>query len=146
MELELKNKNVLVTGSNRGTGQVIAESFVREGARVFFTGLKPSQNELNERKPDLGDITTDDGADQVFQQVREQVSHLDILVNNYGKASQGKWQSLSIRDWIDIYEINTSIVRMVQRFDRNACGKQNHQSRDHRLNTPKQCHAPLLFS
>ena len=118
MELELENKNVLVTGSNRGTGQIIAESFVREGARVFFH--RPETfTRTNSTKGNLiwGDITTDDGADQVFQQVREQVSHLDILVNNYGKASQGKWQSLSIRDWIDIYEINTlSIVRMVQRF------------------------------
>ena len=85
MELELKNKNVLVTGSNRGTGQVIAESFVREGARVFFH--RPETfTRTNSTKGNLiwGDITTDDGADQVFQQVREQVSHLDILVNNAG--------------------------------------------------------------
>ena len=118
MNLELKNKRVLVTGSYRGSGQIIAESFACEGARVFFHSLEQPADDLSENGTTIwGDITTDTGADQVFQQVDAEVDCLDILVNNYGKATLAKWDSASIEDWMDIYEINTlSIVRMVQRF------------------------------
>ena len=121
MDLELKNKSVLVTGSNRGTGQVIAESFAREGADVFFHSIEEPNKDLSiNGKIVWGDITTKFGADQVFRQVSAQLNQLDILVNNYGKATQGKWQTTTIEDWINIYEINTlSSVRMVQRFSPN---------------------------
>ena len=116
--MELKNKSVLVTGSYRGTGQIIAESFAHEGARVFFHSLEEPAEELSENGITVwGDITTDAGADQVFRQVSAEINQLDILINNYGKATPGKWQSASIEDWRYIYEVNTlSIVRMIQRF------------------------------
>ena len=118
MNLELKNKNVLVTGSNRGTGKIIAESFVREGANVFYHHMQePTEGLTEDGIHTWGDITTDAGADQVLHQVKGEVDQLDILVNNYGKATRGKWQSATIDDWINIYETNTlSIVRMIQRF------------------------------
>ena len=94
MNLELKNKNVLVTGSNRGTGQIIAESFVREGANVFYHHMQePTEGLAEDGIHTWGDITTDAGADQVLHQVKDEVDQLDILVNNYGKATRGKWQS-----------------------------------------------------
>ena len=118
MELELKNKSVLITGSHRGTGQVIAESFANEGAKVFFHSLNEPNVDLSVNGATVwGDITTEAGADQVFRQVSTHLNRLDILVNNYGKTTQGKWQSSSIEDWIEIYEINTlSVVRMIQKF------------------------------
>ena len=118
MNLELENKSVLVTGSNRGTGQIIAEAFAAEGASVFFHGPEQSDNDISQNgKSVWGDITTDAGADQVYSQVMSHTDHLDVLVNNYGKANRGKWQTSTTDEWVDIYEINTlSVVRMVQRF------------------------------
>ena len=113
---------MLVTGSNRGTGQVIAETFMNEGARVFVHSLIEGESEkIVENSPSghaiWGDITTDQGADQVLTQIRTHAAELDILVNNYGRAERGKWSTTSIADWISVYETNTlSIVRMVQRF------------------------------
>ena len=127
MDLKLKNKSVLVTGSHRGTGQIIAESFAREGAEVFFHSLEEPDENISENGTTVwGDITTDVGADQVLRQVGSEIDHLDILINNYGKATRGKWQSASVEDWIDMYEVNTlSIVRMIQRFspDMQAGGR-----------------------
>lgn len=118
MDLELENRSVLVTGSNRGTGQIIAESFASEGANVFFHSPDPIDEPISENGHSVwGDITTGEGADQVLEQVVAEAGHLDVLVNNYGKATRGKWQTASRDDWIDIYEVNTlSVVRMVQRF------------------------------
>ena len=40
MDLGLKNKVVLVTGSSRGIGRAIGLEFAREGARVVITGRR----------------------------------------------------------------------------------------------------------
>ena len=124
MDLNLENKNVLITGSNRGTGNDIAKAFLEEGARVFVHSLSDggSESACEELANDLaqplwGDITTDEGANQVLAQYLSHESQLDVLVNNYGEARRGKWSTASTEDWIRLYDINTlSIVRMVQRF------------------------------
>ena len=125
MDLNLENKNVLITGSNRGTGNDIAKAFLEEGARVFVHSLSEGASEsacealANDLAlPLWGDITTDAGADQVLTQLSCSMRHqLDVLINNYGEARRGKWSTTSTEDWIKLYDINTlSIVRMVQRF------------------------------
>ena len=45
MDLELTNRTVLVTGSYRGTGLIIAEHFLHEGCRGFVHGLVSGQAE-----------------------------------------------------------------------------------------------------
>ncbi len=124
MDLNLENKNVLITGSNRGTGNDIAKAFLEEGARVFVHSLSEGASEsacealANDLAlPLWGDITTDAGADQVLTQFLAHEHQLDVLINNYGEARRGKWSTTSTEDWIKLYDINTlSIVRMVQRF------------------------------
>lgn len=123
MDLDLKNKSVLVTGSSRGTGQVIAEAFANAGARVFFHGMTdPGDDAFAGNLPagatmTFGDITTDEGARQVADQVKKHVGSLDILVNNYGEAKRGNWDQFDTAAWHELYEINTvSIARMVHLF------------------------------
>ena len=123
MDLNLENKNVLITGSNRGTGNDIAKAFLEEGARVFVHSLSEGASEsacealANDLAlPLWGDITTDAGANQVLAQYLAHEHQLDVLINNYGEARRGKWSTTSTEDWIKLYDINTlSIVRMVQR-------------------------------
>ncbi len=120
MDLGLTDKYVLVTGSNRGTGYVIASVLMNEGARVIYHSIEEGAS--SDAAPDgaltcWGDITTDEGAQQVFQQVSDGCGGIDILVNNYGTAARGTWQDADTSDWHELYDINTvSIVRMVQRF------------------------------
>ena len=45
MDLERTNRTVLVTGSYRGTGLIIAKHFLNEGCRVFVHGLVSGQAE-----------------------------------------------------------------------------------------------------
>ena len=119
MDLELDGKTVLVTGSHRGTGLVIATAFLREGARTFVHGFEQDQAkaavaELEGGTAVFGDIRTEEGAAAVAAQVGVAP---DILVNNYGAASGGRWEAASDSDWIAMYETNVlSAQRMIRRF------------------------------
>ncbi|MBT4519294.1 MAG: SDR family oxidoreductase [Halieaceae bacterium] len=122
MDLELKGKWALVTGSNRGTGEIIARQLADEGARVIVHSLKEGDSvtvaqSLSGASAVWGDITGETGADQVVSQVNHCCSRLDILVNNYGIASSGRWLTSATDKWVDAYQHNAlSVVRLVQAF------------------------------
>lgn len=119
MNLDLEGRTVLVTGSHRGTGLVIARAFLGEGARVFVHGFEPEQadaavREIGGGEPVSGDIREDAGADAVAAQTGDGVG---ILVNNYGAAAGGRWSTLAASEWVAMYETNVlSAQRMVARF------------------------------
>ena len=121
MDLELESRTALVTASHRGTGEGLARVLAREGATVWVHGFELEAAERVaasiraegfEARAVAGDIRTDAGA----RTVAEQVGEVDILVNNYGVAESGSWQSPT-EDWIDLYQKNVlSGVRLVQAF------------------------------
>ncbi len=118
MDLVLQNRTALVTGSHRGTGQIIAQQLLAEGATVLVHGLDAGQAQasvdtLGAGIPITGDITTDDGAALVVQQCEDH--QVDILINNYGTADSGSWQSSNADDWIEAYQKNVlSAQRMIR--------------------------------
>ncbi len=118
MDFDLNNKRVLVTGSGRGTGAVIADMFRDAGAEVFYHVLQlPEEHPVSGEQFIWGDITTDDGADQVTAQLLARTDAIDVLVNNYGEAKRGTWEKADSEAWHRLYDINTlSVVRMVQRL------------------------------
>lgn len=112
MDLGLNGKTALVTGSDKRTGETIAQGLAAEGARVIFHG--------NEMRPDQplavkGDVTTEDGCEQVLNQLTELGLGVDILVNNYGTTDNHRWEDSDTGKWLEMYQINVlSAVRMAQ--------------------------------
>ena len=126
MDLFLVGKRALVTGSSRGTGAVIAKTLAREGARVAVHGNGEGEQEAIAREIEhaggtaiaiTGDLTTDAGASDVARAVEAAFGGLDVLVNNYGQATFGRWEDPTSDGFIRSYEINTlSAVRMISAF------------------------------
>lgn len=120
MDLGLNNRCALVTGSHRGTGQIIAAALLAEGATVLVHGLEPGQAEeaiaaLGGGIAVTGDITRDKGADALAQQCNGY--QVDLLINNYGTAEPGSWSKSSADDWIEAYQKNVlSAQRMIRHF------------------------------
>ncbi len=120
MDLQLANRTALVTGSHRGTGLIIAQALLDEGATVLLHGLQAHQAEnavaqLGAGIAISGDITTDEGANAVSEQCANHC--VDILVNNYGAADPGSWSKSSSDDWVSAYQKNVlTTLRMVQCF------------------------------
>ncbi len=126
MDLGLAGRTALVTGSWRGTGAGIARALAREGAHVLVHGLEPGQpdavvGELVEQglsaSAVVGDITCDAGAERLVDAVESLGARVDVLVNNYGVAEAGDWQTTSTEEWVSIYQKNVlSGVRLVHAF------------------------------
>ena len=112
MDLQLQGKTALVTGSDKRTGEIIAQTLSAEGATVIYHG--------NEQRPVQslavqGDVTTEAGCEQTMSQVVELGLSVDILVNNYGTTDNHNWRDADTAKWLEMYQINVlSAVRMSQ--------------------------------
>ena len=81
--MSLKDKNVVVTGGNRGIGQALVEEALRRGAKRVYAGTRQPLAHLDRRVTALTlDVTN---AAQI-QGAVERVESLDILINNAGLA------------------------------------------------------------
>ena len=98
---------------------LIAKRFIEEGGDVAVHGFTENQAndavaELRGGYPVFGDICHDDGTNTLIEQIK---STTEILVNNYGTAESGRWETLSSTDWVDLYQKNVlSAERLIQAF------------------------------
>jgi NAD(P)-dependent dehydrogenase (short-subunit alcohol dehydrogenase family) len=101
MEARLKGSNAVVTGASRGYGAGIAESLVREGARVWIAARHP--NDLGTVARRIGaqavptDVTRGEDWDHLLEAVTAGGGRLDILVNNAG----GTVRVAPLAEWSD---------------------------------------------
>ena len=112
MELQLEGRTALVTGSDRRTGEVIAETLEREGTRVIYHG--------NDAAPErelavTGDVSTVAGCEAVTAGLATLDIQPDILVNNYGTADRHSWEDADTDKWLEMYQVNVlSAARLVR--------------------------------
>ncbi|MBA55232.1 MAG: 3-oxoacyl-ACP reductase [Pseudomonadales bacterium] len=143
MDLQLAGKTALVSGAHRGTGNVIATTLAEEGATVVLHAFTPQEadaamasiaDETLSVIPVVGDLLTDEGTQQIMDQIARHSLHIDILVNNYGTALAGKWDSLSTTQWLEATNVNVlSAVRLIQHCVPHM--KENHWGRIINLST-----------
>lgn len=93
MDLQLKDKVVLVTGGSKGIGQAIARSFLVEGGRVVNVNRSSDEGLRMEaeyaRQEQVcrfvqGDLCDPATAERAVRQTLDEFGRLDVLVNNAG--------------------------------------------------------------
>jgi 3-oxoacyl-[acyl-carrier protein] reductase len=114
MELGLKGKVALVTGSSRGIGRGVALALAAEGCDVMLTGrdapaLEAVAAEIRKvgRRAAVAvlDLRDKDGPEKLIAQVKREFGHLDILVNNAGATKRGDFLALTDADFEDGYAL-----------------------------------------
>lgn len=104
MDLQLKDRAVLITGGSKGIGLACARAFLDEGARVMI--VSRSQANLDRAAADLksvstlaADLTQPEGARRMAQAAREEIGPVDVLVNSAGAAKRYAADELDAQAW-----------------------------------------------
>ena len=124
MDLQLKDRRVLVTGSSSGIGEAIVRMLVEEGASVVVHGRNRERAEkvaaeINAKGVAIGDLGTDEGAAAVHEQACAALGgNIEILINNAGGSSTGNTSKapvdIGVQDFLSNYHANAlSAVRLV---------------------------------
>ena len=90
--MEIKNKNVFITGSTRGIGLAIAHKFAQAGANIVLNGRSEISQDLVAEFKDYGvkvatisgDVSHFEDAKRMVDEATEALGSVDILVNNAG--------------------------------------------------------------
>lgn len=125
MNLHLKDKKALVTGSSKGLGLGVATLLAAEGAKVVINSRKQQNLEAARQKIFAetgqqvytvpGDLMGAEEADRLVDAAAEKLGGLDILVTNTGGPRPGKFESLTEEDWLGAFNLLLmSHVRLIR--------------------------------
>ncbi len=111
MQLELKGKTALVTGSSKGIGRAIAEMLQAEGCQVALNGRNPDDlaaatTQLVGTIGVAGDVSRPDDARRVVSEVVSSFGRLDILVCNVGSGRSVPPGNETADEWQRVFALN----------------------------------------
>ena len=110
----LKGRSALVTGGSRGIGRMIAEGYLRAGARVYISARKAeacdaTAKELSALGPCVSlpaDVSTLEGVQKLVAAYQQHEQSLDILVNNAGAAWGAPYAEFPEGGWDKVVDLN----------------------------------------
>ena len=125
MDLQLKDKSVIVTGSSRGLGYATALALAREGCRVAINSrdeakvsavAKVIDGETGARVIGLaGDVADPDVPERLVGEAAGAFGGLDILITNAGGPPSGTFESFNEAAWQKAIDLSLmSHVRLIR--------------------------------
>ncbi len=112
--MNFNGKTVLVTGSTRGIGKAIAVEFAKRGANVVITGRNKGTAEIvaenikNEFGVEAYGCKLDFAEDvpQQWKEIEKVAGNVDILVNNAGLTRDTLFIRMKDEDWKEVINAN----------------------------------------
>jgi 3-oxoacyl-[acyl-carrier protein] reductase len=120
VDLGLRDRVCLVTGSTTGIGLATARLLADEGARVAVCGRDCGRVERARREAgaELGivcDLADPSGPDALVAEAADTLGPVRCLVNNVGVAYQARFEELTDRQWDEMWQLNVmSFVRTIR--------------------------------
>jgi len=120
MDLGLKDRICLVSGSTAGIGLETARLLAAEGARVVVNGRDADR--VEQARADVGaalgvacDLSEPAAAEQLVAETAAAVGPVECLVNNVGEAYQVGFEELIDEQWNAMWQLNVmSYVRCIR--------------------------------
>ena len=115
MELGLKDRVCVVTGSTEGIGRETARQLAEEGARVATSGRSESGPGVGEALHFARDLSVPEAPAELVAQAERELGAVEILVNNVGFAEIRAFDELTEENWEQLWQLNVmSYVRAIQ--------------------------------
>jgi len=123
----LDGRTALITGGSQGLGEVIAHAYAQAGARVIITSRRLESCQAVARKITnetaaetfalAADVSSSKDVEQLYQEVKEKVGPVDIIVNSAGINIRGSITDITEENWDSIVDINLKApFLMARRF------------------------------
>jgi len=120
VDLGLRDRICLVTGSTSGIGLETARLLAAEGARVVVTGR--NQDRVTEARQDVGaslgvacDLSEPAAPEKLVAETAKALGPVECLVNNVGEAYQVGFEEVTDEQWNAMWELNVmSYVRCIR--------------------------------
>lgn len=110
MELDVRDKVVIVTGAGRGIGHRVAERFVAEGGRVAALDLAFDEPGVEGADSIQVDVSDPESVSTATARVIERFGRVDVLINNAGINVEGEIESLDHERWRRGFAVNVDGV------------------------------------
>ena len=109
--MDVKGKNIIVTGGSLGIGKETAKSLFEKGANVLITG-RSEERLQNAKLYTNADILEFDIAD--FDNLKQNAkkcleildNRVDVLINNAGIGVRASVEELNIHDFLKVFNVN----------------------------------------
>lgn len=107
------NRVILVTGASRGLGECIAKVFLDNKDIVYVNFNSTSLDELKEKYKEYPsakfvkcDVSNEDEVIKMFDKIKEEQGHIDVLVNNAGIAIDTDLKEKTVANFNKILSVN----------------------------------------
>jgi 3-oxoacyl-[acyl-carrier protein] reductase len=119
--MQLRKKNAIVTGGDRGIGRVISIALANKGANVAISFLK-DENKAEKTVEELqamgvnglkaqADVKDFKQVEKMMHLVKDSLGNIDILVNNAGISRPNfDIEKMSIQEWQEVIDVNLTGV------------------------------------
>lgn len=110
--MKLKDKVAVITGGTSGMALATAKLFVEEGAYVFITGrnkerLDKAVEEIGKNVTGVqGDAASLEDIDRLYDIVRKEKGHIDILFASAGRGDFGPIGDVTEKHFDEIFDLN----------------------------------------
>ncbi len=116
MIVDVSDKVVVVTGSSRGIGRAILESFALEGSKVVinYCNSKDSAIDLQEKILQYNknciviqaDVTKQNQVEDLYYSTMKAFGRIDVLINNAGICDDNLIQLMPENQWQKVLDVN----------------------------------------
>jgi 3-oxoacyl-[acyl-carrier protein] reductase len=120
MDLGLRGRVCVVTGSTGGIGLATARLLAEEGALVVVTGRDSARAEAARRETGaklavVADLADPGAPEELLSPAEREVGPVTALINNVGTASQADFLEVTDREWEELWQLNVmSFVRAIR--------------------------------
>ena len=115
MDLGLRDRVCVLTGSTAGVGLAAARMLVEEGAKVVTCSRREDGPGIGEALHVSADLGEPDAPGDLIRRTETELGRVDVLVNNVGDSYLARFDELSEEQWENMWQLNVmSYVRAIQ--------------------------------